>query len=131
MILFVDASAMVSILAPEPDHAVFEAQIAQASGLLFSSIAAWETVTTLCRGFRAPEVLARKRLDSFLRTFNFQIVAIGEREGQMAMDAYSLYGKGRHPAKLNMGDCFAYACTKANNARLLYKGDDFAKTDLA
>jgi ribonuclease VapC len=41
------------------------------------------------------------------------------------------YGKGRHPARLNMGDCFAYACAKTNDARLLYKGDDFSHTDLA
>lgn len=41
------------------------------------------------------------------------------------------YGKGRHPAALNMGDCFAYACAQAHRARLLYKGEDFARTDLA
>ena len=49
----------------------------------------------------------------------------------IALDAYQTYGKGRHPAGLNMGDCFAYACAKVNDARLLYKGDDFARTDLA
>jgi ribonuclease VapC len=56
---------------------------------------------------------------------------IGERELRLAIEAHSRYGKGRHPAALNLGDCFAYACAKANGARLLYVGDDFAKTDLA
>ena len=49
----------------------------------------------------------------------------------LAADAYARYGKGRHVAALNMGDCFAYACAKAHGARLLYKGDDAARTDLA
>jgi len=50
---------------------------------------------------------------------------------ELALDAYARYGKGRHRAALNMGDCFAYACAKANRAKLLYKGDDFVHTDLA
>ena len=49
----------------------------------------------------------------------------------MALDAFQRFGKGHHPASLNMGDCFAYACAKTNSARLLYKGNDFANTDLA
>lgn len=131
MILFVDASAMVAVLAPETDHGLFESRIADASLRLFSPIAAWETVVTLCRICKASEVLARKRLESFLRTFDFKMVAIGDREHIVALDAFSRYGKGRHPARLNMGDCFAYACAQTNDARLLYKGEDFAQTDLA
>jgi len=60
-----------------------------------------------------------------------RLVAIHLDEMHIALDAYREFGKGRHPARLNMGDCFAYACAKTNNARLLYKGDDFAQTDLA
>ena len=56
---------------------------------------------------------------------------VGERELRLAIDAHARYGKGRHRAALNMGDCFAYACAKANDAKLLYKGEDFSKTDLA
>ena len=48
----------------------------------------------------------------------------------VAADAYAHFGKGRHPAALNMGDCFAYACAKANKAKLLFKGNDFSKTDI-
>jgi ribonuclease VapC len=50
---------------------------------------------------------------------------------ELAIEAYAQFGKGRHAAALNMGDCFAYACARASKARLLYKGDEFARTDLA
>jgi ribonuclease VapC len=58
------------------------------------------------------------------------MVPIGGLEFDLAADAYARFGKGRHPAKLNMGDCYAYACAKANQARLLFKGGDFVKTDI-
>ncbi len=58
------------------------------------------------------------------------MVGIGEREFELAAEAYAEFGKGRHQAALNMGDCFAYACARANHARLLFKGDDFSKTDI-
>jgi ribonuclease VapC len=61
----------------------------------------------------------------------FQLVAITDREWVISAEAYARFGKGRHPAALNMGDCFAYACAESNSARLLYKGDDFSRTDLA
>lgn len=56
---------------------------------------------------------------------------IGGGEASIASSTYEVYGRGRHPAALNMGDCFAYACAKAVGASLLYKGGDFALTDLA
>ncbi len=49
---------------------------------------------------------------------------------EIAVEAYAQFGKGRHPAALNMGDCFAYACTRTNDARLLFKGEEFARTDI-
>ncbi|HET6195707.1 MAG TPA: type II toxin-antitoxin system VapC family toxin, partial [Acetobacteraceae bacterium] len=51
-------------------------------------------------------------------------------EFDLATEAYAQFGKGRHPAALNMGDCFAYACARTNGARLLFKGRDFARTDI-
>lgn len=57
---------------------------------------------------------------------------VGAEELRVGLDAYQRFGKrSGHPAHLNMGDCFAYACARTNGARLLYKGDDFARTDLA
>lgn len=66
----------------------------------------------------------------FLAVGQFRFVGIGEREFVIATDAYAQYGRGRHPAALNMGDCFAYACAKSNQAALLFKGEDFPKTDI-
>ncbi len=65
------------------------------------------------------------------RPCNFEPVGIGAREFEIAVNAYAQYGRGRHPAALNMGGCFAYACAKANRAKLLFKGQDFTKTDIA
>lgn len=67
---------------------------------------------------------------TFPRAMEMAFVDIGEREFEIAAEAYTQFGKGRHPAGLNMGDCFAYACARANGARLLFKGQDFARTDI-
>ncbi len=74
---------------------------------------------------------ARREVEMLAETLALRLVPVGEPELAIALDAYQIYGRGRHPAALNMGDCFAYGCAKANDARLLYKGDDFARTDLA
>jgi ribonuclease VapC len=66
----------------------------------------------------------------FVRTHGIEIASLGEREYDLAIQAYADFGKGRHPASLNMGDCFAYACAKAHRATLLFKGNDFGKTDI-
>jgi ribonuclease VapC len=75
--------------------------------------------------------LAIADISAFVAARGIAIVPIGERESAFALDAHRRFGKGRHPAGVNFGDCFAYACAKTNNARLLYKGDDFTHTDLA
>jgi ribonuclease VapC len=67
----------------------------------------------------------------FCTALGITTVPIGSAETAEAVIAHRRYGKGHHPARLNMGDCFAYACARTNNARLLYKGDDFSHTDLA
>jgi ribonuclease VapC len=78
--------------------------------------------------FSVPSARVRVRL--FLDTMDFSFVGIGEREFDMASEAYAQFGKGRHPAARTMGDCFAYACARANSARLLFKGEDFRRTDI-
>ena len=73
---------------------------------------------------------AHQRVRVFLDALDFECVGIGEREFELAADAYAQFGKGRHPAALTMGDCFAYACARANRARLVFTGHDFARTDI-
>jgi ribonuclease VapC len=84
----------------------------------------------LCRTHTFSVPSARAVVQSFIESNDLRCVGIGEREFELAAQAYAEFGKGRHRAALNMGDCFAYACARANRARLLFKGDDFSKTDI-
>ena len=72
----------------------------------------------------------RAQIAALLTAVEIHIVAIGEVEAGAALDAHARFGKGRHPARLNMGDCFAYACARTHNAPLLFKGEDFELTDV-
>lgn len=98
---------------------------------LTSPLAAWETVAGLCRSYRFSTDQARGIVRAFFDEFEIRTVGIGDAEYDLAAAAYARYGRGRHPAALNMGDCFAYACAKTNASSLLYVGADFALTDLA
>lgn len=131
MTLFLDASALVSILTGEPDELALSAQVEADPDPVWSAMSCWETVSALQRSYGMEVGAARLEVERAAADRPFRLVAIGEAELAIALDAFERYGKGRHPAKLNMGDCFAYACARANGARLLYKGDDFAQTDLA
>jgi ribonuclease VapC len=85
----------------------------------------------LVRSYQFTVEAARLRTQEFCAAGDIRLVPIGAAEFALAVEAYARYGKGRHPASLNMGDCHAYACTKAHGATLLFKGDDFSRTDLA
>jgi ribonuclease VapC len=128
--IFADASALIAILVREDDALDLAECLEQDHSRLYSPITAWEAVAGLTYAHKFPVQAARERLRMLLETLDCQIVPIGERELNLALDAYARFGKGRHPAKLNMGDCYAYACAKANQARLLFKGGDFVKTDI-
>ncbi len=127
MTLFADASALIAIITGEADADTLEADPLR----ICSALSVWETMAGLCRSYTFSVPTARAHTRRFLDTARFRLVVIGEPESDLAAEAYAQFGKGRHPAALNMGDCFAYACAKSNHAKLLYKGDDFAKTDLA
>jgi ribonuclease VapC len=128
--IFVDASALIAIIAAEPEADRLADLIEAERTRLCSALSVWETVAGLCRSYTFSVPAARVHVGRFLSVGKFQFVGIGEREYEIAADAYAQYGKGRHPAALNMGDCYAYACAKANRAKLLFKGDDFTKTDI-
>ena len=107
------------------------ARIGGEQSLLWSAMTGWETVSALRHSYLFTMTDARREVEQVVADLSLQLVPIDSKELDVALDAYERYGKGRHRARLNMGDCFAYACAKTNNARLLYKGDDFAHTDLA
>ena len=128
--IFVDASAMISMMAGEGDADDLADRLEAERPRLCSAISLWETIAGLCRTYTFSVPSARSVVQSFVELNSIELVNIGEREFDLAAQAYAEFGKGRHPAALNMGDCFAYACAKANGARLLFKGDDFNKTDV-
>ena len=131
MTLFLDASATVAMIAGESGAESLAVRLDADPDRIASPVSRWEAIVALRRSHRFDWSYAQKTVDDFLQDRNVRLVPIGEAEAMLATDAYVTYGKGQHPAKLNMGDCFAYACAKSNAARLLYKGDDFARTDLA
>ena len=128
--VFIDASALIAIIAGEADAADLADRLEADRSRISSPLAVWETVAGLCRSHGCSVPAARTHVRRFLEAGNLRLVSIGEREFEVAADAYAQYGKGRHQAALNMGDCFAYACARTNQATLLYKGDDFGKTDI-
>jgi ribonuclease VapC len=129
--LFVDASALVAMIAGEAEQDRFLEAVHADGDALWSPMSCWETVSSLRSSYDLSVEIARAKVEEAAAVLPLRLVSVGSEELTSALDAYLKYGKGRHPARLNMGDCFAYACAKANNARLLYKGDDFARTDLA
>ena len=131
MILFVDASAMVAIMEREPDASVLLERLGAASRPLWSAMSCWETIISLKSSYKRSFERARHDTEVFADLMQLQLVEVGEAERAVALDAFERYGKGQHRARLNMGDCCAYACAKTNDARLLYKGDDFTHTDMA
>jgi ribonuclease VapC len=128
--MFVDASALVAILTTEPDHALLSARIEAADRCTTSAIAIWETTLRVTTKADVTVAKARSIVNTFLKDAAMEVVAIGAREADLATEAFARFGKRRHPAALNMGDCFAYACAKANKVPLLYVGNDFVQTDV-
>ncbi len=131
MNVFVDASAWVAIIIKEPDAFELEKVFGAAAHRFYSAVSLWETTRAISKLRDVAIAIAALEVRLFITDFDMTPVVIGERETQAAIEAHARYGKGVHPARLNMGDCFAYACAKTNDARLLYKGDDFSQTDLA
>ena len=128
MILAVDASAIVAIYLDEPEAEAFKARIASATVSLMSPVNYWE-VTTTVRG-RSGEA-AVGAVERLMTDLGIVVEPISLEQGRAAVTAAGRFGRGFHPAKLNMGDCFAYALSKATGAPLLFKGNDFPQTDIS
>lgn len=130
--MFVDASAFLAILLREPEADRLSDAIEAASRRYTSAVAIFETVAGLMIRKDLPRTLAEERVRAVLASADVEVVPLTDEIGRIALDAFDRYGKGRgHPAQLNMGDCFACACAKVLGAGLLYKGNDFSRTDLA
>lgn len=122
----VDTSAIIACLTGEPERPQFMRILALAERRVMSSVNLLEARIVVT----GSKSLPRSWLDDFLNNEVIDIVPFDEPLSDLAFEAYGRYGKGRHPARLNMGDCAAYALAKARGWPLLYKGDDFSETDI-
>lgn len=128
--MFVDASAWTAILLNEPERERLRSSLVSAVTILTSPIANWEAVRALSRETSDSIAMAAARLAALQASVGARGVTIGPAEQVMALEVHARFGKGVHPARLNMGDCFAYACARTNAVPLLFKGDDFSLTDI-
>lgn len=125
----VDASALVAILSNEPERGSFNRLIESKEFTYVSAASLLEARIVLFARLGDQGISA---LDSFLLKSGIVVVEVSPRMGDIAFEAYQRFGKGTgHGASLNYGDCFSYALAKHLGAPLLFKGDDFSKTDIA
>ena len=125
--MIIDTSAIIAILFDEDDARIYAEAITKAdscriSAATFVEIAIVVEAQTKNSGSR--------QLDAFFRRAGIAIEPVTEEQAHIARQAFIDFGKGRHPAGLNYGDCFSYALSRVTREPLLFKGKDFAKTDL-
>lgn len=125
--MIIDTSAVMAILLQEPDARRYADAIATAGSRRMSVVALVElTIAAANRGGG----MGDPELDAFLARSRVQFVPVDLAQANAARDAFRRFGKGQHPARLNFGDCFAYALAKVTGEPLLFKGGDFARTDV-
>ena len=129
--MIIDASAIVAIMRREPEASALTTRMVAATSRSTHAVTVYEAALAIARLAGSPVEPARAVVEDFLADMNISVVGLGAADAWAAVEAFSRYGKGRHAAKLNMGDCFSYACAKLRGVPLLYKGDDFELTDLA
>jgi ribonuclease VapC len=125
--MVIDTSALLAIFLAEPERKPFLDRIIQSETRLLSAANALETGIVL--EARRGEAAGRE-FDLFAVRLNLQIIPVDGEQVEIARSAWRKYGKGRHSAALNFGDCFAYALAKSSGEPLLATGSDFAATDI-
>lgn len=126
--MIVDSSALVAILRQEPDADRFAEALARSTRSILSAGTYLEVgIVADC----SPDPVLGRRLDELLQALEIDIAPVTEQQAVVARRAYRDFGRGSgHPARLNYGNCFAYALAQTTGEPLLFKGDDFALTDL-
>jgi ribonuclease VapC len=125
--MIVDTSVIIAILRGEPDAAGI-ADALQRADVCRMSVVNYVEAAIVTDGNRDP-ILSR-RFDDLIRDAGIQVESVNFEQARVAREAYRDFGKGRHRARLNLGDCFAYALAKVTGEPLLYKGRDFNHTDI-
>ena len=125
--MVLDTSALLAILLSEPESPAFRTAIEAEPVRLVSAATFLEAAIVVETRFGEA---GGRELDLLLHTAGCEVVPVDAAQAGIARAAFRRYGKGRHPAGLNFGDCFSYALSMASGEPLLYKGDDFGRTDL-
>lgn len=125
--MILDASAIIAVLRAEPEAKDLAGAMYSAASRRVSPVNYVEAAVVIESG---KDAVASRRFDDFFRSSHVTISAVTERQAQLAREAYRDFGKGRHKAGLNLGDCFAYALAKDLDEPLLFKGSDFKHTDI-
>jgi ribonuclease VapC len=126
--MVIDTSAVVAILMDEPEQNIFKQIVAADTTSVMSAMTFYETSIVMAAKKRTRA--AARLVDDFVRDLAIDVVVAAVDDVVAAREAYFRYGRGYHPAGLNLADCFAYALAKTRNEPLLFKGDDFSKTDI-
>jgi len=126
--VILDTSAILAVLFKDPDAALYAEAITNADSCRISAA----TFVELCMVVAAASGDAGiVECDIFFRGNMIAIEPFDERQAYLARQGFLIYGRGRHPARLNLGDCFSYALAKVSGEPLLFKGNDFKQTDIA
>lgn len=124
--MVIDSSALLAILQDEPERRSFN-QVIEGAETRRMSVTNFVEVSMVLEARHGAEGV--RDLDIFLDRAGIELVAVDAHQGMMARHAFSRFGKGRHAAGLNFGDCFAYALARVLGEPLLFKGTDFGRTD--
>lgn len=125
--MILDTSAIIAVLRAEPEAPEFVEAIESAPKCHVSAVNYVEAAIVIDSG---KDAIASRRFDDFFRASGIVIETVTPRQAEIARDAYRDFGKGRHKAGLNFGDCFSYALAKETDESLLFKGKDFSHTDV-
>jgi ribonuclease VapC len=125
--MVIDTSAVIAILRNEPERRRFN-QAIDADDTRLMSTATFVEASIVMQARHGDEGV--RQLDLFVARAEIELVPVDANQAHIARQAFKQYGKGRHPAALNFGDCFTYALAKDTGELLLFKGDDFTQTDL-
>ncbi|WP_133513257.1 type II toxin-antitoxin system VapC family toxin [Candidatus Thiosymbion oneisti] len=126
--MVIDTSALLAILQNEPERPAFNQAIESADTCALST-ASFVELSMILQSRYGPDGI--RDLDLFLSRAGIELIPVDSDQAYIARQAFRQFGKGRHPAGLNYGDCFSYAFAKSLGEPLLFKGQDFSQTDLA
>ncbi len=128
--MFIDASALTALLTDENDARELLSRMQSARTRMTSPLAVWEAVIAVARILDLEIDEVAGSVERYLTLMEIETVSVPPETAAIALNAFGRYGKGRHPARLNFGDCFAYACARHFGQPLMFKGGDFPQTDI-